>query len=110
MILTYGLFALISAFIIIGFSTDVFAEEIVIQKPLVRADDSPIGSMIRTQTVSDDGSIWIFLTATEPKEKERIIINMRFTDKDGGEVYDINYDIIATQNGRIVLEDLMVNQ
>ena len=35
---------------------------------------------------------------------------MRFTDKDGGEAYDINYDIIATQNGRIVLEDLMVNQ
>ena len=57
MILVYGLFALIFAFAIMGFSTDVFAEEIVIQKPLVRADDSPIGSMIRTQTVSGDGSI-----------------------------------------------------
>ena len=93
-----------------GSSTGVFAEEIIIQKPLVKTDDSPIGSMIRTQTVSDDGSIWIFLAATEPAEREQMTINMRFTDKDGKQVNDINYDILATQDGRIVLEDLMVNQ
>ena len=93
-----------------GFSTYVFAEEIVIQKSSLSTNDHHFSSMIRTQTVSDDGSIWIFITTTEPAEKEQMIINMRFTDKDGGQVYDINYDIIATQNGKVVLEDVMVNQ
>lgn len=110
LILKYSFVALITFVVfMVGISAHAFAEEIVIQKPL-RTDDNPFGSMIRTQTVSDDGSIWIFLTATEPAEKEQMTINVRFTDKDGGEVYNINYDIIATQNGQVVLEDLMVNQ
>lgn len=66
--------------------------------------------MTTTQTVSNDGSIWIFITTTEPTEKEQMTINMRFTDKNGGQVYDINYDIIDTQNDKVVLEDVMVNQ
>ena len=93
-----------------GFSTYVLAEEIVIQKPTLNTDGDHFGSMIRTQAVSDDGSIWIFITTTEPAEEEQMTINLRFTDKNGAQVYDINYDIIATQNGKIVLEDVMVNQ
>ena len=111
MILTYGLFVLmISAFVVIGLDSDAFAEEIVIQKNPSSEDTNRSGSMVKTQTVSSDGSIWIFLAATEPAEKERMTINIRFTDKDGAEVNDINYDIMATQNGQVVLEDLMVNQ
>ena len=93
-----------------GLDANVFAEEIVIQKNPPNMDTNRSGSMIKTQTVSSDGSIWIFLAATEPTEKERMTINIRFTDKDGKQVNDINYDIMATQNDRIVLEDLMVNQ
>jgi len=89
-----------------GFNAYVFAKEIVIQKSSLSTDDHPFSSMIRTQTVSDDGSIWIFIATTESAEKEQMIINMMFADKDGGQVYDI----IATQNGKVVLEDVMVNQ
>ena len=89
---------------------DAFAEEIIIQKNPSTVDTNRSGSMIKTQTVSSDGSIWIFLAATEPSEKERMTVNIRFTDKDGKQVNNINYDIMATQNGQIVLEDLMVNQ
>ncbi len=111
MILTYGLSVLmISAFVVTGLDANVFAEEIIIQKNPSSKDTDRSGSMIKTQTVSSDGSIWIFLAATEPVEKERMTVNIRFTDKDGGEVNDINYDIIATQNGQVVLEDFMVNQ
>ena len=111
MILTYGLFVLmISAFVVTGLDADVFAEEIIIQKNPSSKDTNRSGSMIKTQTVSSDGSIWIFLAATEPAEKERMTVNIRFTDKDGAEVHNINYDIMATQNGQVVLEDLMVNQ
>lgn len=46
-------------------------------------DTNHSDSMIKTHTVSSDGSIWIFLAATEPAEKERITVNIRFTDKDG---------------------------
>lgn len=35
---------------------------------------------------------------------------MRFTDKDGKQINDINYDIMAAQDGQVVLEDTMVNQ
>ena len=111
MILTYGLFVLmISAFVVTGLDANVFAEEIIIQKNPSSKDTNRSVSMIKTQTVSSDGSVWIFLTATEPAEKERMTVNIRFTDKDGAEVNNINYDIMAIQNGQVVLEDLMVNQ
>ena len=111
MILRYSFVVLITSVIfMVGLSTSAFAEEIVIQKSLLKTDGNSFDSMVKMQTVSEDGSVWIFLTATEPAEKERMTINMRFTDKEGKQIYDINYDIIATQNGQIVLEDIMVNQ
>lgn len=75
MILTYGLLVLsISSFTVIGFGTNVFAEDIVIQKNPLGIDANRSGSMIKTQTVSSDGSVWIFLTATEPAEKKQMTI------------------------------------
>ena len=49
-----------------SFSTYVFAEEIGIQKSTLNTDINSIGSMIRTQTVSENNSVWIFITTTEP--------------------------------------------
>ena len=110
MILTYGLFVLIiSTFVITGFDANVFAEEIIIQKNSSSGDANRPEPMIKTQTVSSDGSIWIFLTTTEPAEKKRMTLNVGFTDEDGKQAYNINYDIMATQNGKVVLEDLLVN-
>lgn len=100
----------ISALFMIGFSSHVFAEEVTIQKSPFSMGSHHFGSMIKTQTVSSDGSIWTFLTATEPVERERMSINLRFTDENGAEVYGINYDITATQNDQVILSEKMVHQ
>lgn len=109
--LTRSFFVLIfSALFIISFSSYVFAQEVTIQKSPLSIGSNHFGSIIKTQTVSSDGSIWTFLTATEPVERERMSINVRFTDKNGAEVYGINYDIIATQNDQVILSEKMVHQ
>lgn len=93
-----------------GFSGDAFAEEIIIIKvPSFSLGNNHDGSMIKTQTVSSDGSVWTFLTYTEPIEREHMTINVQFTDKFGQILYDINYDILATQNGQVILDETMVN-
>ena len=111
MILTYSVLALIfSMFVMTGFSGDVFAEEIIIKIPPFSLGSNHDGSMIKTQTVSSDGYVWTFLTYTEPVEREHMTINVQFTDKDGKMLYDINYDILATQNDQVILDETMINQ
>ncbi|WP_249111014.1 PEFG-CTERM sorting domain-containing protein [Nitrosopumilus sp. K4] len=99
---------LVTVFSITNF--DIFAEELVIPKAELSLGANHLGSMITTQTVSDDGSVWIFVTATEPVEREHMTINVRFTDKNGQELTDVNYDIMASQNGQVILDKTMVNQ
>lgn len=111
MILKYGFLVLIASITIItGFNTNAFAEGVITQKPELSLGSNHLGTMIKTQTVSSDGSIWIFLTATEPVEGEHMTINVRFTDENGKQVHHINYDIIATQDGHDVLSKTMVHQ
>lgn len=100
----------LSALFMISFSSYAFAEEVTIQKSPFSMGSSHVGSMIKTQTVSSDGSIWTFLTVTEPVEREHMSINLRFTDENGAEVYGINYDITATQNDQVILSEKMVHQ
>lgn len=109
--LTHGFLVLaVSALFMIGFGSSVFAQEVTIQKPPLSIGSNHFGSIIKTQTVSSDGSIWTFLAATEPVERERMTINVRFTDENGKQVNGINYDIIATQNDQVILSEKMVHQ
>jgi len=107
---SYGFsIVIVSLFILTSFNVVVYAQEIIIPSPLSLGANH-LGTMIKTQTVSSDGSIWIFLTVTEPVEEEHITINVRFTDKNGLELTNLNYDILVTQNDQVVLDETMVNQ
>ncbi len=100
---------LVTVFTITNYTTFASAQEAPSTKAHLSIGSNHLGSMITTQTVSDDGSVWIFVTATEPVERERMTINVRFTDKDGQELIDVNYDIKATQNNQVILPKTMVN-
>jgi predicted secreted protein with PEFG-CTERM motif len=100
---------LVSLFVLSNFSVNVYASEVIIPSPL-NLGPNHLGSMTKMETVSDDGSTWILVTSTDPVEREHMTINVRFTDKNGQEQYDVNYDIIATQSGQVVLDKTMVNQ
>lgn len=101
---------LVTIFTVTNFHTFAFAEETASPKAELSIGANHLGSMIKTQTVSDDGSVWIFVTATEPVEREHMTINVRFTDKNGKELTDVNYDILASQNNEVILYETMINQ
>ena len=106
----HGFFIVISSlFILSSFSVNVFAQEVETRSSLSLGANHQ-GSMIKMETVSDDGSTWILVTSTEPVEREHMTINVRFTDKKGQEIIDVNYDIIVTQNNQIILDKTMINQ
>jgi predicted secreted protein with PEFG-CTERM motif len=108
--LKYGFTVMIvSLFVMSGFSPNVSAEDISIQTPLSLGSNHD-GIMTTTRTSSSDGSIVVFLTATEPVKGEHMSISPRFIDNTGKEIQNINYDIIATQNGQVILSETMVNQ
>ncbi|MGY5147116.1 MAG: PEFG-CTERM sorting domain-containing protein [Candidatus Nitrosopumilus sp. bin_7KS] len=97
-----------SLFILSSFSSNVYASEITIPSPLSLGPNH-LGSMIKTQTLSDDGSTWIFVTSSEPVKREHMTINLRFTDENGQELIDVNYDILVTQNDQVILDKIMIN-
>jgi predicted secreted protein with PEFG-CTERM motif len=101
---------LVALFIIASFDTFAFAEELVIQSPKLSLGANHLGSMIKTQTVSSDGSVWIFVAYTAPVAGEHMTVNVRFTDRNGQQIYNVNYDIMVTQNNQVVLDKKMVNQ
>ncbi|AFS81460.1 blue (type1) copper domain-containing protein [Candidatus Nitrosopumilus koreensis AR1] len=101
---------LVTIFAVANFHTFAFAEETVSSKAELSIGANHLGSMIETQTVSEDGSVWIFVTASEPVEREHMTINVRFTDKNGKELVDVNYDILASQNNEVILYETMINQ
>ena len=100
---------LIALFTITSFDTSAFAEELIIQNPELSLGSNHLGSMIKTQAVSSDGSVWIFTTYTNPVEREHMTVNVRFTDKNGQEITNVNYDILVSQNDQVVLDETMVN-
>lgn len=99
----------VSVLLVMGVSTYVDAEEVIIKKPQLSIGNQHVGSMVKSQTVSSDGSIWIFVTATEPVERERMTISVTFTDQNGKIIKGINYDITATQDGQNILSEKMVH-
>jgi len=99
----------VSIFAIESFDTYAFAEEID-TKTNLSLGGQHVGSMIKTETVSSDGSVWIFLTITEPVKGERMGINLAFTDENGKRLEHVNYDIIVTQNDKVILSETMVHQ
>ncbi|MHA7733621.1 PEFG-CTERM sorting domain-containing protein [Nitrosopumilus sp. S6] len=101
---------LVTIFTATNFHTFAFAEEPVSPKAELSIGANHLGSMVKTQTLSDDGSVWIFVTASEPVEREHMTINVRFTDKNGQELTDVNYDILASQNDKVILYKTMINQ
>jgi predicted secreted protein with PEFG-CTERM motif len=100
---------LVALFTVTSFDTFAFAEELTIPSPELSLGSNHLGSMIKTQTVSSDGSVWIFVTYTTPVEREHMTVNVRFTDKNGQEITDVNYDILVSQNDQIILDETMVN-
>jgi predicted secreted protein with PEFG-CTERM motif len=100
---------MVSLFILSSFSGNVFAQEEIISTPF-SLDANHLGSMIKTENVSNDGSTWILVTYTEPVDMKHMTINVRFTDKDGQELTNVNYDILVTQNNQVVLDKTMINQ
>jgi len=113
----YVLIVLALVLLTIALSPDAFAESVdkegIIsagEKPFANMDKEIKVSMIKSQTVSPDGSTWIFLTTSKPAEGKQMTINVRFTDKDGKELEHINYDINVSQNGKVVLSEKMIHQ
>jgi predicted secreted protein with PEFG-CTERM motif len=100
---------IVTLFTITSFDTFAFAEKLTIQSPELSLGANHLGSMIKTQTVSSDGSIWIFATYTNPVEREHMTVNVRFTDKNGQELTNVNYDIMVSQNDQVILDETMVN-
>ncbi|MDH5418460.1 MAG: PEFG-CTERM sorting domain-containing protein [Nitrosopumilus sp.] len=100
---------LVTLFTITSFDIDAFAEKLTIQSPELSLGSNHLGSMIKTQTVSSDGSVWIFVAYTNPVEREHMTVNVRFTDKNGQEITNVNYDIMVSQNDQVILDETMVN-
>ncbi len=108
---SYVVFLILSVpmLVIGGSDTYAFAEEVQTKTNLILGGHHT-GSMIKTETVSSDGSIWVLLTITEPVKGERMGVNLTFTDKDGKLLQHVNYDIIITQNDKVILSETMIHQ
>ncbi len=100
---------LVTLFTITSFDPFALAEELTIPSPELSLGSNHLGHMIKTQTVSSDGSVWTFVTYTNPVEREHMTVNVRFTDKDGLEITNVNYDILVSQNDQVILDKTMVN-
>ncbi len=67
------------------------------------------GAISTVRTITSDGSIWVSATATDPKEGERMSITTNFFNKDG-RIELATYDIIATQDGKTILDEKEVHK
>lgn len=67
------------------------------------------GAISTIQTITSDSSIWVSTTTTDPKEGERMSITANFFNKDG-RIEVATYDIIATQDGKIILDEKGVHK
>jgi predicted secreted protein with PEFG-CTERM motif len=65
------------------------------------------GAVIKTMT--SDGSVNVNLVATAPSKDEGMLIKLEFTDIHGASLRNVNYDIIATQDGTEVLSEHAAN-
>lgn len=80
----------------------VFAEDISNQ---TQTDTSPIEKKI-IEKISSDGTIKVQIESNLPKERNGLAIKVKFLDVANNPINHVNYDIIAMQNGEVVLTEL----
>jgi predicted secreted protein with PEFG-CTERM motif len=61
------------------------------------------GSILKS--ISSDGSVIVNLIATAPSKDEAMDVALEFTDVNNNPIENTNYDITATQDGKIVLDE-----
>lgn len=61
------------------------------------------GALIKA--TSSDGSINVDLISTAPTKDGALDVNVKFTDSNGNPIEHVNYDIIATQDGKQLLDE-----
>ncbi|WP_268542964.1 PEFG-CTERM sorting domain-containing protein [Candidatus Nitrosotenuis cloacae] len=67
--------------------------------------DNASGTII--EETSSDGTVSIHIESNLPKAESPLVINIRFSDvMTGSSLSNVNYDIIAMQNGEIVLSQM----
>jgi hypothetical protein len=82
------------------FSQSAFAQISDSAEPAPFENTSP-------EKISTDGSIKVNIDSNLPKADSSLIINLRFSDTATGiDLSNVNYDIIAMQNGEVVLSQL----
>ena len=75
----------------------------------VGGDDMPKETV--ATAMSSDGSVRVEIVTTEPTSNETLSLEARFRDSSGGGLKEhVNYDITATQNGKIVLSEIGLHQ
>ena len=61
------------------------------------------------KSVSTDGSVTVNVIATSPAKDEIMNITLEFTDSDGNPIKEVNYDVMAIQDGNTVLDEANVH-
>jgi predicted secreted protein with PEFG-CTERM motif len=75
----------------------------------VGGDDMPKETV--ATGMSSDGSVRVEIVTSQPTVNEMLPLEARFRDANGGGlIANVNYDITATQNGKIVLSESGVHQ
>ena len=75
----------------------------------VGGDDMPKETVVTG--MSSDGSVRVEISTKEPTINEMLSLEVRFRDANGGGLKEhVNYDIIATQDGKIVLSGMGVHE
>ena len=75
----------------------------------VGGDDMPKETVVTG--MSSDGSVRVEISTKEPTINEMLSLEVRFRDANGGGLKEhVNYDIIATQDGKTVLSEMGVHE
>lgn len=79
-------------------SQPIFAQDV---------DSNTVTEYARHEKISADGTVKVEIDSNLPKAGSVLTITVRFSDvATGDDLADINYDIVAMQNGEVVLSQL----
>ena len=82
--------------------------EIPMGKIIVGGKDMPKETVVTG--MSSDGSVRVEIGAKEPTVNEMLSLDVKFRDANGGGLKEhVNYDIVATQDGKTVLSEMGVH-
>lgn len=69
--------------------------------------DNMITENISVEQISADGTIKVQIDTNLPKTGSTLVINLKFIDtKTGNNLSNVNYDLVALQNGELILSQL----